>query len=143
MMMQSDANGLSGLRMDSTRASAWSIRVVLLAVVVVLATYFGTGTAWACPTCKDTLASATGEGANLARGYFWSIMFMVSMPFVILAGLATYFYLEVRRARGRVPLAAANTMQPNSTQPNTMYRRPTAGGAGFAGTGLNTGPSST
>ena len=62
---------------------------VLLACVTVAA---------ACPTCKDSLAGDPAS-ANLARGYFWSILFMMSMPFLILGSLVTYMYFEVRRAR--------------------------------------------
>ncbi|MGE3777284.1 MAG: hypothetical protein AB7F89_08880 [Pirellulaceae bacterium] len=50
----------------------------------------------ACPNCRETLA---GEPDGLARGFFWSILFMLSMPFLILGGLSSYFYWEVRRAR--------------------------------------------
>ena len=52
----------------------------------------------ACPTCKEGLNEG---GGNLIRGYFWSILFMMSMPFLILGGLSTMFYLDVRRARKR------------------------------------------
>jgi heme/copper-type cytochrome/quinol oxidase subunit 2 len=55
---------------------------------------------WACPNCKESLA--TGPNAfNLVRGFFWSIVFMMSMPFLILGGLGSYFYWEVRKARAR------------------------------------------
>ncbi len=53
-------------------------------------------TAEACPTCKAAIAE---NGGHLVRGYFWSIMFMMSMPFLIVAGLGGIFYMEVRRAR--------------------------------------------
>ena len=49
----------------------------------------------ACPGCSE------GLDGNLIRGYFWSIIFMMSMPFLILGGLSSYLYLEVRRARAR------------------------------------------
>lgn len=52
----------------------------------------------ACPTCKEGLNE---DGGNLVRGYFWSIMFMMSMPFLILSALSSMFYLDVRRARQR------------------------------------------
>ena len=48
----------------------------------------------ACPTCKDGL----GNNANLVNGYGWSIIFMMSMPFLIFFGLGGYFYYEVRKA---------------------------------------------
>jgi len=53
---------------------------------------------WSCPTCKDGISDG-GNSANLVRGYFWSIVFMMSMPFLILGGLSTYLYLEVRKAK--------------------------------------------
>ena len=53
-------------------------------------------TAEACPTCKAAIAE---NGGNLVRGYFWSIIFMMSMPFLIFGGLGGLFYMEVRRAR--------------------------------------------
>ena len=52
----------------------------------------------ACPTCKDGLEQ-TANNVNLVRGYFWSILFMMAMPFVILGGLGSYMYFEVCRAR--------------------------------------------
>lgn len=55
--------------------------------------------AWACPTCKESLVHSDPDSANLVRGYFWSILFMMSMPFLILGGLSTYFYYEVCKAR--------------------------------------------
>jgi hypothetical protein len=54
----------------------------------------------ACPTCKDNLAHDPA-GANLARGYYYSILFMLSMPPLIFGGLSAYFYWEVRKARAR------------------------------------------
>ena len=56
---------------------------------------------WACPTCKDGLAQNDPLGASLVQGYFWSILFMMSMPFLIISALGGYFYYEVRKARAR------------------------------------------
>ena len=85
---------------DLTKAGQHAIHVVLVvAVCLGLA-----AAAEACPTCKDTLAHS-GDGASVARGYAWSIMFMMSMPFLILSGLGSYFYYEVRRARLMNPTA--------------------------------------
>ena len=64
---------------------------------------FGISTAcWACPTCKEGFAEGSNH-ANLVRGYFWSILFMMSMPFLILGGLSTYFYLQIVKARIATP----------------------------------------
>lgn len=51
-----------------------------------------------CPTCKEGLANDPNQLA-MARGYQLSILFMMSMPFLIFTGLASYFYYEVRKAR--------------------------------------------
>jgi hypothetical protein len=59
-----------------------------------------TSAAVACPTCKDSLAHDPAT-ANLARGFYYSILFMVSMPFVIFGGMSAYFYWEVRKAQAR------------------------------------------
>ncbi|MCE9524837.1 MAG: hypothetical protein K8R36_02135 [Planctomycetales bacterium] len=63
----------------------------------------------ACPTCKENLAGDP-EAANIVRGYFWSILFMLSMPPLILSGLSLYFYYEVCKARALQAKAAAEGM---------------------------------
>ncbi|MCH7727969.1 MAG: hypothetical protein IH991_16055 [Planctomycetes bacterium] len=62
--------------------------------------------AMACPTCQAGLEGAEHE--NIKRGYFWSILFMMSMPFLIFIGMGIYFYLKVRKARAQavVPISA-------------------------------------
>ena len=54
----------------------------------------------ACPNCSDGLANQT-DGGNMVAGYFWSILFMMAMPFTIFTGIGGYMYLEVRKARKR------------------------------------------
>jgi heme/copper-type cytochrome/quinol oxidase subunit 2 len=85
----------------------------LLALAVVLLV---SGVASACPTCKDQLA-ADPAAYNMARGYFWSILFMLSMPILIITGLGSYFYWEIRRAYAQEALQvtdAATQTQPAS-----------------------------
>ena len=55
-------------------------------------------TAAACPGCKDALLSNDAHQYQVARGYFWSIIFMLSMPFLIAGTFGTYIFVEVRRA---------------------------------------------
>jgi hypothetical protein len=79
--------------------------VLALALVVLLHS-----AALACPGCKEGLAANDPAGVRAARGYFWSILFMLSMPPAILCTLGGYFYLEVRRARAdRARLAERKT----------------------------------
>jgi heme/copper-type cytochrome/quinol oxidase subunit 2 len=72
---------------------------MLQAIMSVLLVGLASAAAHACPTCKESLATAGGNQAGLVQGYFWSIIFMMSMPFVILSGLSLYMYSLVRRAR--------------------------------------------
>jgi hypothetical protein len=78
-------------RSPAIRRAAFAALTVALVLAIV-------APALACPTCKDQLAHDP-QAANLARGFYYSILFMLSMPPLILGGLAAYFYWEVRRAR--------------------------------------------
>jgi hypothetical protein len=69
--------------------------VAIAAVGLLLA---APGPAEACPSCKAALASQEG-GGNLVQGFFWSIVFMMSMPFLLLGSFSGYLYFLVRRAR--------------------------------------------
>src|SRR5262245_4586415 len=60
----------------------------------------------ACPTCKDALAHDPAS-ANLARGVYYSILFMVTMPYLIFGSLCAYFYWMVCRAKKQQAASAA------------------------------------
>jgi hypothetical protein len=51
----------------------------------------------ACPSCKAALANQ-GKG-DLVKGFMYSILFMLSMPFALLGSFSGYMYVLVRRAR--------------------------------------------
>ena len=65
---------------------------MLCAIVIFVAAQVAT----ACPTCKESLSA---NDPQMMRGYFWSIMFMMAMPFSILTAMSTYFYILIRKAR--------------------------------------------
>lgn len=85
------------------------------AIVVLAVTLVCTAVASACPTCKDALAENDPNHANVVRGYFYSILFMMAMPFLLLGSFGSYMYLEVRRAR-RKQEQAPDGQQPPSQQ---------------------------
>jgi hypothetical protein len=85
-----------------------AILIDALAVGFVLAL---AGVTAACPTCKDNLAHDPAS-ANLVRGYAYSILFMLSMPPLILGGLSAYFYWEIRKARLRPSAEPAEASLP-------------------------------
>jgi hypothetical protein len=74
--------------------------------------------ALACPGCKEGLAANDPSGTRAARGYFWSILFMLSMPPAIICTLCGYFYYEVRRARaGRDRIAQQESTAQHQVDP--------------------------
>jgi heme/copper-type cytochrome/quinol oxidase subunit 2 len=84
--------------------------VVCLAVGLVL---LASSVATACPTCKDGLANDPAS-ANLARGIYYSILFMVTVPYVVFGSLAAYFYWQIRKAKARQKAVAPDlVVQPH------------------------------
>lgn len=55
----------------------------------------------ACPLCKDAKSDAdyAGGTASLPNGFYYSILFMVSAPFVVLGTLVLRIVLARRRLR--------------------------------------------
>jgi len=75
----------------------WMKTLAAAAVLLVVLTAL----AAACPLCKDALedqAKSGGVGNELGRGFYYSILLMVSAPFVVVGGL---FYRIYRGRRGR------------------------------------------
>ena len=89
-----------------------TLGLMLLAVLLCAAE------AAACPNCKEGLATDPNT-ANLAQGIGTSIIFMMSMPYLILMGLGSYFYYEIRKAqalkRKQDELAAAAVAEPTES----------------------------
>ncbi len=73
-------------------------KIVLLFAPVLLCVVFCT-VATACPTCKEALAEGDLAGQKMAEGFFYSILFMMSMPFAILGTFGSAAYFSIRRAQ--------------------------------------------
>ncbi|MFM7034667.1 MAG: hypothetical protein ACKOYJ_05660 [Planctomycetia bacterium] len=71
-------------------------RSVLRGVAVVIALFL-VAEAFGCPTCKDGIAATDPDGLNVARGYFYSILFMLAMPFTLAGTFGVYVWRETRR----------------------------------------------
>lgn len=64
----------------------------------------------ACPACKDSLPNeqavdpAERAAAGTARGYYYSILFMLATPFILVGGMGTMFYFTAQKAKVRRPV---------------------------------------
>lgn len=83
----------------------------LLAALVVVLIVSTCGEAMACPTCKDGIAENDPASAAQAAGYFYSILFMMAMPFLILGTLGSAAYLSIRRAKEQQAEQALDAVQ--------------------------------
>ena len=72
----------------------WVLIALAIAMVLLIASV-----AAACPTCKDGLSQNDPRGESMAAGYYYSILFMMAMPFTILGTFGGLAYLSIRRAR--------------------------------------------
>lgn len=70
-----------------------------LAVACLFAAAFAAAEALGCPNCKDGIAANDSEGMNIARGYFYSILIMLAMPFTLVSSFGAYVWREMRRQR--------------------------------------------
>lgn len=66
--------------------------------------------------CKAALESSDRNQGDYVSGFFYSILFMLSMPFAILGCFSTYMYALVRRARAA---EAASSAASSTDSPET------------------------
>jgi cytochrome c biogenesis factor len=77
-----------------------TLLVVVVALVVLAAL------ATACPLCKDALEDQANNGEvpnQVGRGFYYSILLMVSAPFALVGGV----FFQIRRTRRRATGAGA------------------------------------
>jgi hypothetical protein len=55
--------------------------------------------ALSCPSCKDALGTEAAK--SLAQGYYWSILLMLSLPF-ILSGFIALLIIKAHRSKKTV-----------------------------------------
>ena len=84
-------------------------KMTLRCCVVVAALLCLASAADACPTCKAGLGAHDPAHGDLVTAYMWSILFMMSMPFTLLASFSGYMYYLVRKARAAVKTPAADS----------------------------------
>src|SRR3954447_18959192 len=75
----------------------WFVAAIVLVLLLLIASV-----AAACPTCKEGLAQNDPQGQALAAGYYYSILFMMSTPYIVMASLRSGACYSIRR-RGKQP----------------------------------------
>jgi hypothetical protein len=70
------------------------VLVALLALMLTMAS-----SATACPTCSEGLAANDPHHQSIAAGFYYSILFMMSMPYILLGSLGCLAYVSIRRAK--------------------------------------------
>jgi hypothetical protein len=94
------------------RRTIWRVLIPALCLVAILAC---AESASACPSCQRALGDDTSQG-DLARGIYYSVLFMLSMPFAIVGTFGCMAYRAVKREHQR--LADAQRASETSTSPS-------------------------
>jgi uncharacterized membrane protein len=87
-----------------------SKKLCAILIVALAAVLLAAHMASACPTCKDGMDANDPEHAGMVQGYFYSILFMMAMPYTVFSAFALYMYREVKKARKRDAAAAQAKM---------------------------------
>ena len=98
-----------------------------IALVAVLLAVLVPAFVAACPLCKDAKADTdyAGGTASLPHGFYYSILLMVSAPFLVVGGLVFRIWLARRRL---APSAATEPLSPPAA-PAARSLVPDSGGA--------------
>jgi uncharacterized membrane protein len=94
--------------MLTLRGIRWLFLATMLVVALILLST--ADVAIACPTCKDSVAQNDPQYQSMARGYYYSILFMLSMPFIIVTAFGTFAYRSFKQAEAQ--RATATTSDP-------------------------------
>jgi hypothetical protein len=90
------------------RLSESRVGLVLIAIALLLVL---NSVAAACPNCKEAMEKQDPTHGGMVKGYFYSILFMMGTPYLVLGTFCAAMYYRVRRARRagkpKSPLAGA------------------------------------
>jgi hypothetical protein len=70
---------------------------LMIVAGAVLGLLFVGADAFGCPNCKDAFATGDTDAVNVARGYFYSILLMLAMPFTLAGTFGAYVWREMRK----------------------------------------------
>ena len=84
----------------------------MTSVLTVAALLAMAGAAVACPTCGEGLMQADPHAQSIAAGFKYSILFMLSMPYLCLGTLCSIAYYSIRRAKAQQAAAGESVDEP-------------------------------
>ncbi len=87
------------------------LRPLVLAVVLGFALV---GSAMACPNCKEGMNSKDPHKTNIAKGYYYSVLWMLAAPSSILTGWGIAIYRAVNKAKRENP-SGENPTSPDAS----------------------------
>ena len=88
--------------------------MVRVAVVLVLAALLLPALLSACPLCKEAEADTPGGSASLGRGFYYSILLMIAVPWTAV-GTVAFLIFRKRRRSEKVAGTGFNLHPPQST----------------------------
>lgn len=103
-------------------------RIAVVAIALVLCLVLSSIAA-ACPNCKEAMEKQDPTHGGVVKGYFYSILFMMGTPYLVLGTFCAVMYYRVRKARRagqprrRTPPSAAANIAPPPTA-NAGVRAP-------------------
>lgn len=79
--------------------------IARVAAVLLLAALVLPAALSACPLCKDATpdTESPGGSASLGRGFYYSILLMIAVPWTAVGTVAFLIFRRRRRARGAEP----------------------------------------
>lgn len=88
-------------------------RTVRVTALLVLAALVLPALVAACPLCKEAEADTPGGSASLGRGFYYSILLMIAVPWTAVGTVAFLIFRKRRRDRGALP-AGSVALVPDS-----------------------------
>ena len=74
--------------------------------ILVLAALLVPAVASACPLCKEAEADTPGGSASLGRGFYYSILLMIAVPWTAVGTVAFLIFRKRRREQPAIPQSA-------------------------------------
>jgi hypothetical protein len=85
--------------------------IARVAVVLVLAALLLPALLSACPLCKEAEADTPGGSASLGRGFYYSILLMIAVPWTAVGTVAFLIFRKRRRDPSAIPQSAKGPVE--------------------------------